>query len=292
MRIIKRVIYLGLGLVWVLVGGCSTSTPQSDANVASSVPATPSVIVQGVTEGKEILQTIDLDNCNGKSDAVRSEELTMSVDVTVSAEIAASAGVSAEVVSTEVQAAVSAALSQGSSKSMSIQLTAPPGSHMNFQIAWVGNEQVGVVQNVAGLEIPIAFRSFVPHDVRIKSQFDVGCPNAQSFQEVVPQPTISTATIAPTLASQSTGVCQESGGALGHPFPPSPEAPVGGCVLIVEWWVPPDGNNCGILVTTGTAEGLPDGAIGVWWYVYPSRPPSHIQEFSTKNPQCKVEDLR
>ncbi|RME60583.1 hypothetical protein D6779_01920 [Candidatus Parcubacteria bacterium] len=215
----------------------------------------------------------------------------MSIDVTVSAEIAASAGVSAEVVSTEVQAAVSTALSQGSAKSMAIQLTAPPGTHMNFQIAWVGDEQVGIVQDVAGLDIPIAFRSFVPHDVRIKSQFDVGCPNAQSFQEVVP-PTTNIPTVTPTRQAQSTGVCQESGGALGNPFPPLPEAPVGGCVLIVEWWVPPDGNNCGILVTTGTADSLPEGAIGVWWYVYPARPPSHIQEFSQKNPQCKVEDLR
>ena len=177
-----------LGLVLILSSGCSAPTPLPSTNSSSTTSATPNVIVQGVTEGKEILQTIDLDNCNGKSDAVRSEEFTMSVDVTVSAEIAASAGVSAEVVSAEVQAAVGAALSQGSSKSMSIQLTAPPGTHMNFQIAWVGNEQVGVVQDVAGLDIPIAFRSFVPYDVRIRSQFDAGCPGQQPFQEIVPSP--------------------------------------------------------------------------------------------------------
>ncbi len=192
-----------VGLILVLVSGCSTSaTSPPEDGIPSTTSVTPKVIVQGGTEGKEILQTIDLDNCDGKSDAVRSEEWTMSVDVTVSAEIAASAGVSAEVVSAEVQAAVGAALSQGSSKSMAIQLTAPPGTHMNFQIVWVGDEQVGIVQDVAGLDIPIAFRSFVPYDVRVKSQFDVGCPGQSAFQGVAPSSTDTSPTPQPITNSR------------------------------------------------------------------------------------------
>ena len=38
--------------------------------------------------------------------------------------------------------------------------------------------------------MPIAFRGFAPTDVRIKSQNDIGCPNAEVIQEVVStQPT-------------------------------------------------------------------------------------------------------
>ena len=188
-----------LGIILVLLGGCSTSAPPTASSSATPVPATK-VIVQGVTEGKEITQTIDLNNCDGKSDAVRTEEYTTSVEVTVSAEMAASVGVSAEVISAEAQSAVTASLSQSGSKTTSIQLTAPPGTHMSFQITWVGSERVGVVQNVAGLKIPVAFRSFEPSDVRIKSQFDIGCPRQPDFQEVVPSPT----TVLPTMLP-STG---------------------------------------------------------------------------------------
>ena len=170
----------------LLFSGCSSTSYSSNSVESSdSNNSLAKVSVQGIVEGKEILQTIDLDNCGGKSDAVRIEEMTMSVDVTVSSEIAASVGASAEVISAEVQRAVQSTFSQSGSKSMSIQLTAPPDTHMNFQIAWVGDERVGVVQNVADVSIPIAFRSFIPHDVRIKSQVDVGCPGQKEFQESI-----------------------------------------------------------------------------------------------------------
>lgn len=172
-----------LGLLLVLLAGCKNSSAPNSGNGTFQPSATPKVIVQSVTAGKEILQVIDLDNCKGESVAVRTEENTISVEATVSAEIAASVGVSAEVLSAEVQSVVGASLSQGHSRSMSIQLSAPPGTHMNFQIAWVGNEQMGVVEGLA--DVPIVFRSFVPYDVRIKDQINKGCPGYASPQAPV-----------------------------------------------------------------------------------------------------------
>jgi hypothetical protein len=96
--------------------------------------------------------------------------------------------------------------------------------------------------------------------------------------------------VEPTLHQPSIN-CQEVGGASGFALPPNPQAPTGSCVLIIEWWVPPDTNNCGILITSKEPN-IPDNSIGSWWYVYPQRPDSHKQEFLTKNPHCKVEDLR
>ena len=90
---------------------------------------------------------------------------------------------------------------------------------------------------------------------------------------------------------QSSGVCQEAGGASGFPLSKTPTAPTNGCVLTVEWWVPPNSSNCGIIITTSNPV-IPTGAIGSWWYVYPQRPDSQKEEYLAKNPQCKVEDLR
>lgn len=98
-------------------------------------------------------------------------------------------------------------------------------------------------------------------------------------------------TMPPISSTQPTQICQEAGGASGFPLSQTPSVPTNGCILIIEWWVPPDASNCGIIITTSNPV-FPNGAIGTWWYVYPQRPDSHKQEFLAKNPQCKVEDLR
>lgn len=106
-------------------------------------------------------------------------------------------------------------------------------------------------------------------------------PTQTTIITVYPQATVQ----------QPLGICQEAGGASGFPLPPTPSTPPAGCVLIIEWWVPPDANNCGILITTKEPI-VPAGSIGAWWYVYPQRPDSQKQEFLAKNPHCRVEDLR
>ena len=74
-------------------------------------------------------------------------------------------------------------------------------------------------------------------------------------------------------------------------IPPLPSAPPSGCILIAEWWIPPDASNCGILVTRSQPD-ISTDAVGTWWYVYPNRPDSHIKEYQQKYPQCRVDDLR
>ena len=117
---------------------------------------------------------------------------------------------------------------------------------------------------------------------------------ASQYQEPVIAPTQSESSIAqPTTILQPTakpitGDCQETSP---QSLSSLPSAPSSGCVLIVEWWIPPDASNCGILITASTPD-IPNNATGTWWNVYPTRPESHVQEFLQKNPSCKVEDKR
>lgn len=174
--------------VVLFLGGCVAPNLQATA-------PTPQVIMQGDIPGKEVVQPIELDNCDGKADAKRTEHRTRSVESTISAEVAAKFGVSAEVLSAEVQATVGASVGWTEGQGTSIELVAPPGTRMAFQLVWIGNEQVGIVQNLRASNIPIAFRSFKPTDVRIKSQYDIGCPGSDV---IMPRPTIPQVVAAPT----------------------------------------------------------------------------------------------
>ena len=192
---------LSLQIALLFLYGCGSSSEES-----SQIPSETEVVIQGNTQGKEVIQTLAINNCDGKSDLSRIEEYAQSVDVTISTEIAATIGASAEIISAEVQAAVGAGTTQSGSRSMSIQLTAPPQTHMQFQLIWTGNEQIGVVQNLRGSHIPIAFQGFIPTDVRIKSQNDIGCPGTDTVHDVVgSEPTTSSSATRPANVSISDG---------------------------------------------------------------------------------------
>ncbi len=74
-----------------------------------------------------------------------------------------------------------------------------------------------------------------------------------------------------------------------------PETPPEGCVLVVEWWVPPTPTSCGIIFSYEVPN-LPSGAIGTWWHIHPNRVQSHTNEYLARpgiqSAQCSVEDLR
>ena len=199
----RTLLVLLLQITLLFLYGCGA--PREDKESPAEV------VIQGNTQDKEVIQTLVINNCDGKSDLSRTEERTQSVDVTISAEIAATIGVSAEIISAEVQTVVSAATTQGGSRSMAIALTAPPQTHMQFQLIWIGNEQIGVVQNLRGSHVPIAFQGFMPTDVRIESQKDRGCltdliPTSDPTQIPEPHPTStiqpdSPSVVAPTNES-------------------------------------------------------------------------------------------
>lgn len=112
-----------------------------------------------------------------------------------------------------------------------------------------------------------------------------GAGNQNPYPTTAP---ISTQSISVSTSPVTSGNCQETSG---QGLSSLPSAPSSGCVLIVEWWIPPDASNCGILITANTPD-IPNNATGTWWNVYPTRPESHVQEFLQKNPSCKVEDKR
>ena len=221
----------GLITIALLLSGCVAPSPQV------AVP-TPQVIMQGDTPGREEVQPIELDNCNGKADLKRTEQRSRSIESTVSAEIAARLGTSAEVISAEVQVAVGAAMKWGTERSTAIELVAPPGTRMAFQLVWIGDEQLGIVQNLRASGIPIAFRSFKPTDVRIKSQYDIGCPESGGQPPLptsVPQST--PVVVATSQPSSSSSIAQVENLGLwewGRTRPPMPEPAMPGQVVFAH----------------------------------------------------------
>lgn len=168
------VVVFSLAMLVLLVISCSP-TPPGVEPTAALVQPTPVVTVNNSNPNAEEIQTIQLDNCEGKGDSKRTEVRSQSIEAEISAGLAAQIGANAGVVQGAVQVAVGTAITSGSERSSSIELAAPPGTHMEIQLVWTGEEQVGVVQNILGSDVPIAFRSFSPTDVRIKSQYDIGC---------------------------------------------------------------------------------------------------------------------
>lgn len=163
---------------------CSCQPSLNQGSTVMTQP-TPQVIIQGDNPGREETQTIDIDNCDGKADATRTEERSQSIEVTISLETAAKLGGEVKVISAEAQAAIAAATTWGKQRRTSIQLSAPPKTRMVFQLVWIGDERIGILENFRGAGIPIAFRGFDPTDVRIKGQYDLGCPTPSGVKDSV-----------------------------------------------------------------------------------------------------------
>ncbi|MCS6844324.1 MAG: hypothetical protein NZ528_08390 [Caldilineales bacterium] len=125
------------------------------------------------------MQEFEIDNCNGKADAKRVQERAVFIKSDVSAEIAVQLGLTVPAASAAVETAVELALGDIREHRTAMELAAPPGTRMAFELVWLENRRAGVVQ-IRGLNIP--FEVLEPVDVRIKSQYDVGCP------ELTPSP--------------------------------------------------------------------------------------------------------
>jgi len=195
---------------------------------------TSQVIIQGETVGKEEIQTFEIDNCTGKADIPRTEMREQSVDVTISAEVAQKIGTTVEILSAEAQVAVGTAIGRGDRRSTQITVSAPPGTRMAFQLTWIGTERIGTVQYLYGSPGGV-FRAFTPTDVRIKSQYDIGCPstNAPVSSNIDPVSTVTNvpiqkATDTPQPISTPIVAC------FGQPLPHHPP-------IVGQPWVLPEG---------------------------------------------------
>lgn len=248
-------------------------TPSSKP--VSSVNGESQVVLESVDDTHEVIQEFDLDNCDGKAEAARIEHRSSSIDVTISIELTARIGASAQVISADVQAAVGTALNVGGERGTSIEVKAPPNTHMFFELAWVGKSRIGVVQNASGSNIPVAFQSFSPENVHIKSQYDIGCPTSPlpttSLEPMTPQNAdeslltiddktnniLSTYTLSAGISSPAScpGIYLETGASeIIYEI----VAPASWVIVIDSWkadWATGSYQNDGILVITGEWQG-------------------------------------
>jgi hypothetical protein len=265
MKVMKALLCLTIGTV--LLMGCNNPTPSGSA-ISQNTPA-PDVFLQSETE-TELIQEFNINNCDGKAEASRTETRTSTVDVTISSELATQIGASAQVVSASVEAAVGAAFNIGNTRQTSIELKAPPNTHMYFQLAWVGQSRLGIVQNVYGSTIPVAFQSFSPTDVRIKSQVDLPCDNLISSRDSVVETPLPPATLqSPTAVSTPPQPTSAPDIAPTSPPPTATSAPT----LVptaVNTRVPTTQPvqtpqiNCPLIVIEGSVGGLPIAQTKTW----------------------------
>lgn len=173
-------VYLGCCSIFLI--NCYGPAPSG-----GSLPSESSqVILQNEQDNYQIIREFELDNCDGKAEASRSESQSSSIDVSISNELAAQIGGSIQVISADVQITVGSALNISSERVINIELKAPPQTHMVFQLAWIGKLQEGTVQNVKGSGIPVPFQTFIPFDVKINKQSDVGCLPLNQDGDITP----------------------------------------------------------------------------------------------------------
>lgn len=133
--------------------------------------------------GRE-LETIRLNNCDGKADTTQVVERGQTVQIEGGAQL----GVSIEV----IQAAVTGKYSKGFSYKKSQMLTAPPRTNMEFTLEWTMEDRVGTVARDGQTTAKAGYRYIIPTYVQIRSQKDLGC--AGSSQPTLPAPSASKVT--------------------------------------------------------------------------------------------------
>ena len=293
----RGIVLTALLVVVVLLAACAPTT----AEPAIGQAPTPEVFVfPGPTE--EIListEDIPQNNCDGsaeKSDTVEKSHTilrTLELGTGITVDAGGQAGIpGVGQVSVGVAVASHYNVSYGSQDTITraTHVAAAAGTNILHTIRQYEIWETGeILVSVGGVNERIPYRFRKDFGMETLPPANLGCPGqgalpaqstTQSDSVAVPQPT--------TIPAPPSSNCKETGG---ETLSPLPAAPPDGCVLIIEWWVPPDTNNCEVLVTFNPPV-LPEGATGTWWYTYPDRPASHIQAFRQKYPHCRVEDLR
>ena len=244
--------------VSMLLSGCVPASPA--LTPAPQPTAAPQVIIQGENPSKEELQTIEIDNCNGKTDISRTETRSQSIETTISADLAAKLGASGAVIYGEVQTSVGAALGRKAERTTAFQVSAPPGSRIVFQLAWTGPEQIGFVQNLRGANLPVVFTVFTPTDVRIKNQLDLGCPTPVSTPATAQLTNIQTPPIGPaptqTLPPQPMPTVRQAEPVQKSPTIPAPR-------LYLSEGDMPQGSTLTLKIDPGSIHAVTSGPVCV-----------------------------
>jgi hypothetical protein len=166
----------------LLVNGCGGSGGGVQVNETGTEPA------------NTIAETIRLNNCGGKADAKQIAGRSSTVNI----EGAAQLGVGYQI----LQANVSAKYAEYKTTTKNQELTAPPGTNMEFVLAWTEQGWVGNItaEDKSGTA---TYRVRVPIAVELVSSRDLGCGLVSQPPTTASQPTVQPpATSAPVSASQ------------------------------------------------------------------------------------------
>ncbi|MFL5627375.1 MAG: hypothetical protein ACJ788_17505 [Ktedonobacteraceae bacterium] len=162
MKELRRVSILVLCLIFALTTllGCGNLPDSQDGAGSLQVQET------NTGAGDQEMETIHLNNCNGKADASQLAERGSTVQLEGGTQL----GVNVSVVT----AAVNGQYTTGAQRIKSITLTAPPGTNMEFTLRWMLEERTGQVtrSNINGTA---NYRYLVPVSVDIVDQRDQGC---------------------------------------------------------------------------------------------------------------------
>ncbi|PIE82100.1 MAG: hypothetical protein CSA11_01655 [Chloroflexi bacterium] len=294
----QRQIILTLLLLLVVVGCVGGGEEPVDNGSLPQI-----FIFPGEQEKRLISQeTIPQNNCDGTAEL--SQEvgrsytvqytLELGSDITVSADGRAKIPEIGEVgVGTEIAANYQVGYGRSDTVSRTQTVAAAKGSYIQHTIQqfeiWDTGELL-IVMGEIKQRLPYSFRR--DFSIEAVAPANIGCSGGavESLGSNNFSDNGSTATqVEGNNTSGSSSACADTGS-----IPPLPLAPPQGCILILEWWIPPstDGSNCGILITEYEPSSISADAVGTWWYVYPNRPDDHLQGFQTKNPHCGFQDLR
>lgn len=166
----RKQIFTALILISIVLAGCDTN--------AGTVNLTVNETSAEVTEVTN--ETIHMNNCGSAGEVKQTAEKSKSVNV----EYAGSFGVDKVVVNGEV----SAKYGEINTNSKSIELVAPAGTNMEFNLKWTEKTWLGIV-TAQGKDGQANYKVSVPISVELVSSQDLGCQSTGTQPEVQPQPT-------------------------------------------------------------------------------------------------------
>lgn len=123
----------------------------------------------GIEETNTIAETIRMNNCGGKADAKQIAERSIAIEIKGAGRIGIQYGA--------LQAAVSGRYGKSSITTKSQELTAPPGTNMEFTLAWLEEGYTGLI-TTEDKPNQATYRVRLPVSVELVSSRDLGCGGA------------------------------------------------------------------------------------------------------------------
>jgi hypothetical protein len=163
----KKYIFTAIILISIVLTGCDTN----GGTVELTVNETSAEITEVTKEA------IRMNNCGGTGEVKQVAERSKSVNV----EYAGSLGVDKVVVNGEV----SAKYGEINTSAKKMELVAPAGTNMEFQIEWTEKTWIGIV-TAQGKDGQASYKVSVPISVELISSQNLGCDSTSNNVPVNP----------------------------------------------------------------------------------------------------------